>query len=50
MDLVDFGPLTGKSIPQDDSTLIVTAGQKVLVVAAPADTANETNSLEIRLS
>lgn len=37
--LVDFGPLAGESIPQDDSTLVVAAGQKVLVIAAPADTA-----------
>lgn len=42
MHLVDFGPLAGKSIPQDDSSLIVTAGQKVLVIAAPADTADLT--------
>jgi len=40
--LVDFGPLAGEPIPQDDSTLVVAAGQKVLVVAAPADTATKT--------
>lgn len=37
--LVNFRPLAGESIPQNDSTLIVAAGQKALVIAAPADTA-----------
>lgn len=37
--LVDFGPLACESIPQDNGTLIVTAGQEVFVIAAPADTA-----------
>lgn len=37
--LVDFGPLAGKAVPQDDRALIVAARQQVLVIAAPADTA-----------
>lgn len=37
--LIDFGPLAGESIPQDDCALIVTACQEILVIAAPADTA-----------
>lgn len=44
--LVDFGPLAGESIPEDDCTLIVTAGQEILVIAAPADTAT-TNKVGI---
>lgn len=41
--LVDFGLLACESIPQNNGALIVTAGQKVLVVAAPADTAATKN-------
>lgn len=44
--LVDFGPLASEPIPQNDSTLIVAAGQKVLMIAAPADTA-ATNKVPI---
>ena len=31
--------MAGEAVPQNDGALVVTAGQKVLVVAAPADTA-----------
>lgn len=37
--LVDFGPLAGEAVPQDDGAFVVAAGQKVLVITAPADTA-----------
>lgn len=47
--LVDFGPLASKTIPQNDSTLIVAAGQKVLMIATPADTA-ATNKVPITLT
>lgn len=42
--LVDLGSVAGEPIPQDDGTLIVTAGQKVLVITAPADTAMKKQS------
>lgn len=42
--LVDFGLLARESVPQDDGALVVAAGQKVLVVAAPADTAATKNT------
>lgn len=37
--LVDLWALAGEAIPQNDSALIVAAGQEVLVITAPADTA-----------
>lgn len=43
--LVDFGPLAGESVPQNDGALIVAAGQKVLVITAPADTATKIRTL-----
>lgn len=41
MYLINFWPLACKPVPKDHCSLIVTACQKVLVVATPADTAEE---------
>lgn len=47
--LVDFGPLAGESVPQNDGALIVAAGQKVLVITAPADTAAKIRIILIKI-
>ena len=47
--LVDFGALAGESIPQNDCTLIIAAGQEVLVITAPADTAANKKKADITL-
>lgn len=39
--LIDLWPLSCETIPENNSSLIVAAGQQILVIATPADTAKE---------